>query len=94
MRATTARAIHGLLHLGLFGLGRLSRGPIAPRVFRQWCGTREMGFEGRINGDARRAQLHQVMRFPKGPIVPGEEGLQPLFHRLLAVKGRIAPQRR
>lgn len=89
-----ARSIHGLPHLGLFGMGGLSRIPVAPSVLRQRRRAAEVRLERGIDGDARSAQLHQVMRLPKGSIVPGEKGLQRLLRRLLAVKSRIAPQGR
>jgi len=71
---------------------RLSRIPVAPSILRQRRRAAEVGLQRGIDGHALSAQLHQVMRFPKGSIVPGEKGLQRLLHRLLAVKGRIAAQ--
>ena len=89
-----ARSIHGLAHLGLFGIRRLSRIPVAPSVLRQRRRAAEVGLQRGIYGDALSAQLHQVMRLPEGSIVPGKKGLQRLLYRLLAVKGRIAQQGR
>jgi hypothetical protein len=88
------RSIHGLAHLGLFGIRRLSRIPVAPSVLRQRRRASEVGLQRGIYGDALSAKLHQVMRLPEGSIVPGKKGLQHLLHRLLAMKGRIAQQGR
>ena len=89
-----ARSIQGLVHLGLFGMGGLSRVPVAPRVLRERRRAAEVGLKRGIDVDALSAELDQVMRFSEGPIVPGEKGLQRLLDRLLAVKGRIAQQGR
>jgi hypothetical protein len=70
--------------LGLFGMGGLSRVPVAPRALRQRGGAAEVGLQHGIEGDALSAELYQVMCFSEGSIVPGEKGLQRLLDRLLA----------
>ena len=94
MRATTARAIQVLAHLGLFGMGGLPRVSVAPRVLCQRRRAAEVGLQRGICGDALSAQLHQVMRLPEWSIVPGEKGLERFLHCLLAVKCRITEQGR
>ncbi len=46
-----------------------------------------------VDGHALGAELHEVVRLPERPIVPGEEVLQRLLDGMLAVERRVTKQR-
>ena len=89
-----SRSVDGLTNLRLLRLGGFSRVAVSPRVLRQRCCRAQVRLERGIDGNALGAELHEVVRLPERPIVPGEEGLQRLLDGLLAVERRVTKQGR
>jgi len=89
-----SRSVEGLTNLRLLRLGGFSRVAVSPRVLRQRCRRAQVRLERGIDGHALGAELHEVVRLPERPIVPGEESLQRLLDGLLAVERRVTKQGR
>jgi len=89
-----SRSVEGLTNLRLLRLGGFSRVAVSPRVLRQRCRRAQVRLERGIDSPALGAELHEIVRLPERPIVPGEEGLQRLLDGLLAIERRVTKQGR
>ena len=67
---------------------------MAPRVLSERRSPTQDRLEARVDRHALASQLDEVVRLPEFAIVPREETLQRLLGGLLAVKRRVAKQRR